>query len=184
MSLQDRIKSLFRSMEEIVVVTNSKEYKRKIVETLNEILKPAGYKRNGNIYSRITNDITHFISLQSSMTSTAAVLKITLNIEMSSARLAEFRDERMPLGAHRNYHRRIGQFLNERIDKWWVICNMQEADRASDEIGLIISEKIIPYLNSIESTDELIKLWQKGECNGVTDAQRKYYLKLLGTDEV
>ena len=184
MNLQDKIKSLFRFKEQIGIITNSKGYKKKIVDNLNELLKHAGYKRNGNVYSHVTGDITHFISLQSSMTSTASVLKITVNVEISSARLADFRDERMPSSADRHYHQRIGQFMNERPDKWWVIGNLQEADQAAGEIALIISEKILPYLNTFKSTDDLIKLWQKGISHGVTDAQRRHYLKLLGAGEM
>jgi len=161
---------------------STKEYKKKIVGTLDEVLKPAGFKKNGNIYSLVYSDITHFISLQSSMSSSASVLKITINIEMCSLQLAAFRDDRIPLSAYRNYNRRIGTFIDEKPDKWWMISNMQQADDASHEIRSIVSEQVLPYLTSIQATDDLIKIWQSGRCDGVSVQARQHYLKLLGAD--
>jgi hypothetical protein len=158
---------------------DSKDYKKIIIEGLSLLLKPRGYKRKGNVYILLINDLTYYISLQSSQTSTAQQLKVTVNIEMSSARLAVFRDDRLPLNAHRNYHERIGKYTDEKKDKWWLINNIQEAIITSEEINDLLLNKVLPELELFKSTDDLIAFWKKGNCRGITEFQRKHYLELL-----
>lgn len=146
---------------------------------MSSLLKPFGYKRRGNIYTLLINDLTYYITLQSSQSSTAQQLKITVNIEMSSARLSPFRDERMPLSAHRNYHERIGRYTDEKSDKWWVINNIQEAKTAYEQINELLLKKVLPELKLFKSTDDLIEFWKTGNCRGITEFQRKHYLQLL-----
>jgi len=177
----ERINSVFSSETNSPIITNSKDYKKVIIEGLSSLLKPLGYKRKGNVYTFLINDLTYYISIQSSQTSTAQRLKVTVNIEMSSAKLAAFRDERMPLNAHRNYHERIGLYSDEKKDKWWQINNIQEAITASGQINDLLLNKVLPELDLFKSTDDLIAFWEKGNCRGITEFQRKYYLQLLST---
>jgi hypothetical protein len=175
----ERINSAFSSETNNPITTSSKDYKKVIIEGLTSLLKPLGYKRKGNVYTLLINDLIYYISLQSSQTSTAQRLKVTVNIEMSSSRLAAFRDDRMPLNAHRNFHERIGMYSDEKNDKWWLINNMQEAITASGQINDLLLNKVLPELESLKSTNDLIVFWKKGNCRGITDFQRKYYLQLL-----
>jgi len=89
-----KISSIFGSETDNPIVTGSKDYKKVIIHGLSSLLKPLGYKRTGNVYTFQMNDLTYYVSLQSSQSSTAQQLKVTVNIEMSSARLAAFRDDR------------------------------------------------------------------------------------------
>ncbi|HEY8781675.1 MAG TPA: DUF4304 domain-containing protein [Mucilaginibacter sp.] len=171
--------SVFRSETNSPTITNSKDYKLIIINGLSSLLQPLGYKRKGNVYTLPINDLTYYISLQSSQTSTAQRLKVTVNIEMSSARLAVFRDERMPPSAHRNYHERIGNYTEEKKDKWWVINNLQEAALASEQIYYLLANKVLPEITLFKSTDDLIAFWKKGNCKGITEFQREHYLRLL-----
>jgi hypothetical protein len=175
----EKINSIFIAEPRSPTITDSKDYKRIIIDGLSSLLKPLGYKRKGNVYALVVNDLTYYISLQSSQTSTAQRLKVTVNIEMSSGRLAVFRDDRIPLSAHRIWHERIGSYTADRNDKWWIINNTQEAITASGEINDLLLNRIVPELKLFASTDDLIAFWKGGKCRGITEFQRKYYLELL-----
>ena len=98
---------------------------------------------------------------------------------MASLTLAQFCDDRMPLIVYRTNHQRIGSFMNEQIDKWWVVTNMMEAMTAANEIGTILKNEVLPVLSRLTSTNDYIPLWQRKEYGGITEAQRKMYLEML-----
>lgn len=98
-NLIEKMTSVFANNEPPQVLRNSKEYKKIIIDSLGLLLKPLGYKRQGSVFIFSINDLTYYISLQSSQSSTAQRLKVTVNIEMSSLRLDRFRDGRLSQGA-------------------------------------------------------------------------------------
>jgi Domain of unknown function (DUF4304) len=153
---------------------STKEYKQIIIEKLNACLKPLGFKREGNSYQLSNGDLTYYIILQSSMTSTSQLLKITVNIEIASAKLAMFDDDRMSMHLHRHYSKRIGRYLDEPHDKWFLINSTETALFASDQIVRLIITKVIPEFELLKSTDDLIS-----NPSGLTEMQRKRYLNLL-----
>ena len=177
----EKIRFVFAKNELQPVVTNSKAYKKIIIDSLSLLLKPLGYKRKGNVFTFAINDLTYYLSLQSSQSSTAQRLKMTINIEMSSLRLDPFRDERLPQSANRIYWERIGTYSDDKTDKWWIINNVDEAKLASEEICNLLKSKVLVQIGLFKSTDDLIAVWKEGKCRGMTDFQRKYYLELLET---
>ena len=163
MSFKDFLskKFSFSSKSDKAPVGHTKQFKKIIIDKITNVLKPLGYTRNGNIYIHKINDLIYYISLQSSRSSSSLLLKITVNIEMASMTLALFRDDRMPLNAYRTYHKRIGDFMNEQTDKWWLIANISEAMAAADEIGTILINKVIPVIGQLTSTDDYVTMAKK-----------------------
>jgi arabinogalactan endo-1,4-beta-galactosidase len=158
---------------------SNKESKAILISKLSETLKPGNFKRKGNIFTRSNGDITYYISLQSSQSSTADILKVTMNIEISSAVISELDDISIPLHDQRHYFRRIGTYMENMSDKWWTIDNVHSAEKTANEIIFVITQKVIPHLETITSTQDLEAIWNGDGYIGITDGQRKRYLSLL-----
>ncbi|NHA08020.1 DUF4304 domain-containing protein [Mucilaginibacter sp. HC2] len=157
----------------------SKEFKKIITDQLTFILKPLEFRRKGNIFSCITPDLTYYIGLQSSQSSSASRLKITLNIEIFSSKLYKFDDERLPPEHTRHYHKRIGSFMDQHHDKWWMVDSEKDAVLAADEISALVANKVIPEFEKLKSTDDLHQMLKDGKPMGLTQEQTNYYLANL-----
>lgn len=162
---------------------STKGYKQILIEKLDAYLKPLGFKRKGNSYQKSYGDLTHYITLQSSVSSTAHILKITANVEIASNRLAMLGDDRLPIHLHRHYNKRIGRYLDEPHDKWFLMDNNELAKMVSEQILELIKYKVLPELEQLKSTDDLVYLWNQGYSPGITEGQRKRYLELLSNPE-
>ncbi|WP_419699609.1 DUF4304 domain-containing protein [Mucilaginibacter sp. NFX135] len=157
----------------------SKEFKKIVIDQLAFILKPLGFKRKGNIFSHATPDLTYYIGLQSSQSSTANLLKITLNIEIFSSKLYKLSDSSLPAEHTRHYNQRIGQFTNKPEDKWWLIDSEKNAALAAEEINDLVANKVISEFEKLKSTDDLHQMFKDGKSPGLTQGQMKYYLEIL-----
>lgn len=158
---------------------STKELKKTIITGLADILKPLGYKRAGNIFSKTTDDLVYSIGLQSSFSSTADILKFTLNINIISKKLYELSDTVMPLNAQEHYRRRIGYYIQPGGDKWWVVNNHYTTGLAVREIKTIIVEKVIPDFEQLKSISDIYCLWKQGKGTGITAGAMKYFMQLL-----
>jgi hypothetical protein len=157
----------------------SKDYKKIILEKLSETLKVQQFKKKGNVFSFSNGDLTYFIGVQSSQSSTSDILKVTINTEIASALIAKLDDISLPIEDQRHYSRRIGSYLDHKEDKWWTIENLDYAEIAAKEIVEIINEKVIPNFQNLKTTNDLAVLWRSGGYIGITEGQRKNYLSLI-----
>jgi hypothetical protein len=159
---------------------STKDLKKIIIDKLSQILKPLGYKLTGNIFSRHVNDITQYLSLQSSMGSTSQTLKITVNVEITSLKLYELsHDDRLPFSATRHFQKRIGSYQKAPNDKWWIIETHPEAEIAAEAISALIINNVFPELHKLNSTKALYDYWKTGRCAGLTEKARLVFLSLL-----
>jgi hypothetical protein len=165
-------------------ISTSKEYKKLITDLVTACLKPQGFKHKGSTYERTNSELTQYISLQSSGTSTNRLLKLTVNIEMASSVLASFGDDRIPIRKHRHTHQRIGYYMNTQQDKWWVIDSEHSAANAANEIIDALTNKVLPELNLLVSTEDLVNRLKLGNGLGLTEIQHKHYLKLLAEQNI
>ncbi|MEQ9376128.1 MAG: DUF4304 domain-containing protein [Imperialibacter sp.] len=158
---------------------DSKDFKKVIIDRLSAYLKTKQFKKKGNVFSLSNGDLTYYIGLQSSQSSNTDILKVTVNTEIASEMISKLDDSSLPLEHQRHYNRRIGSYLNNQQDKWWVVDSYDVAEEAADEIVSIIYEKVIPKFDQLKSTNDLASLWKNGGYIGITDRQRKNYLSLL-----
>jgi hypothetical protein len=156
----------------------AKELKKIILEKLHVLLKPEGFKKNGANFIRLTNDLSYYINIQSSEGSTASMLKVTLNMEICSLPIAKMDDDPLPIKHKRHWRQRIGFFLDKPFDKWWTIHTAYEAEEAVKEICDIMSNKILPEFDKLKTTSDLVDLWKKDKCPGLTEFQRRKYLQV------
>lgn len=158
---------------------NSKDYKKIIIDKLTSELKERHFKKKGNVFSHSNGNLTYFIGVQSSQSSTSDVLKLTVNTEIASGLISQLDDTSLPIEHQRHYNRRIGNYLENSQDKWWTIDSPKSAEQAASDIAGIIIEKVIPNFNVLKSTNDLAELWRNGGWLGITEGQRKHYLYLL-----
>lgn len=158
---------------------HSKDFRKIITDRLVLTLKPKGFKRNGNVFSLSNGDLTYFVNTQSSQSSTASVLNITVNVEIFSSVVYQLEDTGKPEKWSRHFTKRIGHMLEEPQDKWWVIGNVKEANDAADEMAAIIQNSVLPMFDELKTTTDLATLWRQNKCPGLTEGQRKEYLQLL-----
>ncbi len=159
----------------------SKDFKKIIFDKLTEVLKPTGFKKSGSTYSSSNGDLTYFINLQSSQSSTATMLKATVNIEIHSATVYKLQDTSLPEKWSRHFTERIGSMFDNPQDKWWTVENEKEANDAAIEIADITKNIVLPTIDKLKSTNDLANLWRHNKCPGLTEYQRKEYLSLLDT---
>lgn len=157
----------------------SKDFKKIIADRLNAVLKPKGFKKSGNTFSYSNGDLTYFINIQSSQSSTATMLKATVNIEIYSSIVYKLQDTSLPEKWSRHFTQRIGSMFDNSDDKWWTIENDKEANDAAKEIADITNNKVLPTFDKLKTTNDLATLWRQNKCPGLTEHQKKEYLSLL-----
>jgi hypothetical protein len=155
----------------------SPEYKQIIVTMTAETLRLAQFKKKGANFSRAVNDVIHYISFQSSQSSTSTALKITLNVGVWVATLAENWEKAGILGSQ--WRERIGFLMPEHNDRWWIISSQREARIAASEINDAVKRYVLPKLETLSTIDSLVKLWRAGIAPGLTELTVKRYLAQL-----
>jgi len=157
----------------------NKHFIQEILNSIDPLLKSQGYKKTGNTFSRILDDLTHAIKLQSSQSSTSEILKVTVNIEIRSSKLYSLQYTSIPEKQISHYRQRIGSYCEPPFDKWWIIDDNISLQSAINELNSLLVQNVLPSLSKIISVEDLKKMWLKGECPGLTEGQRKEYLALL-----
>jgi hypothetical protein len=157
----------------------SKDYKKIISDRLNDALKQRQFKKRGQVFTYSNGDLTYYIGIQSSQSSTSDILKVTVNTEIASALISRLDDTSLAIEHQRHYTRRIGSYLDDQQDKWWTVDSLHSAGIAANEIVSIINNKVIPTFETLGATTDLAGLWTKGGYIGITEGQRKRYLSLL-----
>jgi hypothetical protein len=158
---------------------NSKDYKKIILHKLDATLKQKHFKKTGNTFTCSNGELTYFINVQSSQSSSSDILKITVNIGILSALIYKLENTLIPEKHHRHFNKRIGFYLEQPQDKWWVINDMTSANTTAIEISEIINTMVLPELDRLQTTSDLVSLWRKEQCPGLTNWQRIEYLSLL-----
>lgn len=157
----------------------SKDYKKIILDKIEEILKPRQFRKGGQTFKHSNGDLIYYVDLQSSKFSTATELKVTINIGIGSELLYKLEGKTITSYLRGHFSKRIGDYLSPAQDIWWTIIDAHIATYAAEEIASIIANKVLSEFDKIKSTQDLIELWLKGICFGLSDYQRQEYLVML-----
>ncbi len=155
------------------------DFKKNILDKLNTILKPRRFKKNQNIFSYSNKDLTYYICVQNTVDSTDDVMKTTVNIEIASSKLSYLDDMSIPGYLHRHFIKNIGDYSASHQSKWWTITNEESALSAEKEIEELITNEVLPEIDSLKTTNDLAGLWQKQITPGLTQYQSQEYLSML-----
>ncbi|MES1220370.1 MAG: DUF4304 domain-containing protein [Bacteroidota bacterium] len=157
----------------------SSNFKKRILDKLNTVLKPRRFRKNSNIFSFSNKDLTYYICVQNTIDSTDDELKTTVNIEIASSKLSYLDDMSLPGYLQRHFVKNIGDYSGQGDAKWWTINNEESAQSAQQEIADIITNKVLPEIEELKTTNDLASLWKKHVSPGLTSYQSQEYLSLL-----
>jgi Domain of unknown function (DUF4304) len=158
---------------------NSSDFKKNILDKLNTVLKPRRFRKNSNIFSFSNKDLTYYICVQNTIDSTEEVLKTTVNVEIASSKLTHLDNMSLPGYLQRHFVKNIGDYSEQHQDKWWTINSEESAQSAQQEIADIITNKVLPEIEELKTTNDLAGLWEKDVSPGLTSYQSQEYLSLL-----
>jgi len=159
----------------------NKEITKTILEQLDALLEPEGFKKKGLTFFQDHGDVVHLIGMQKSLGSTDREIKVTTNLGVWIRALAPIRAGKPdpPRLSDAHWRQRIGTLLPERTDKWWSADSPANAKTVSISIVEALSKYGLPALHNLGTTDALIQLWHTGACPGLTAFQRDKYLQQL-----
>ena len=152
-------------------------FKSVILNSMAELLRPVGFRKSGAVFARAVNDVIHLISLQSSTSSTASSVRLTVNVAVWVPTLAE--PNQRPDVCSSHWNERIGGLMPQRSDRWWTVTSEQESQAAAFEIGTAIKQFALPALAVLETSATLADLWESGASPGLTKFQAHRYLSRL-----
>jgi hypothetical protein len=152
------------------------DWKKLVLAPVLPLLKARGYRKFGHNFSAVRTSATLWVNLQSSTSSTKAHLKITCNLGIVLHPLTD-ESRRSVYDAH--WRERIGFFLPDPHDRWWICGSDSEAITAGQEIALLLENRALPEMDHLASPEAMAALWSSGRSPGLTDRLRRDYLAQL-----
>jgi|EndMetStandDraft_4_1072995.scaffolds.fasta_scaffold468543_2 uncharacterized protein DUF4304 len=151
-----------------------------MLTTFAEVAK-LGFVRRGLILRKIVEGNAAVIQFQRSVANTRDKILFTVNLGVVCGELIEPHEPPLEragaFGAH--LRDRVGKFLPGRPDKWWEITEGTDVDALATEVSSLVSSQGAPYILRYLDRNELIALWQSGQCPGLTDKERVSHLERL-----
>ena len=143
----------------------AKEYKQQILTAVTDLLRDAGFRKKGTLFTRDCGDVTHLITVQSSVGGTAEAVRMTVNLGVWVTALAP--DEKPDIwSAH--WQVRLGFLMPEKRDLWWEAASDDEAGAVAERIAGAIREFGLPALSRLAERRALLDLWKTGVTPGLT----------------
>lgn len=156
------------------------EYRKMILDKIREVLKPIGFKKQGNHFLWNINDVVCIVHFQSSAFSTQNDLTVTVNLGIFSFPIAEKIDyDGKPRIYSSHWQERIGIFTPKKTDVWWDIKNFDKAEKVGEEISQILQNIILPFFETVNSTEKLRHFWEKDKSRIIHFYDGRRYLHLL-----
>lgn len=154
------------------------ELKKPIVNHVQALLRPMGYRKAGSVFSRNNQDVVQLIEIQSSRNNTDFEARFTVNVGVFAPGVVyeDVRDTTKPSISAGHWHWRLGSLSPEKRDIWWSVNTSTEADVAAQDICSRLSLYGLPALAAVPNLQALIEIWKAGEGPGLTEYQRKDYL--------
>lgn len=157
------------------------EWKKIVAAPATDLLRKSGFRKKGLRFSAHQGDASMHVDFQSSQASDRHQLKITVNL---SIRLGQLDRDPTIFASDGHWRQRIGRFMADPRDHWWLCRNDEEARRAGEEIAAILEEAALPEMERLASDEALKALWIAGHSPGLTEHQRLEYLRRLGGDAI
>jgi hypothetical protein len=153
----------------------------KVIEALTNVLKPVGYTKRRHTFRRLSDGNSAVIEVQRSVESDKNTIKFTINIGVVCGRLLEDWEPLLIKAGSSSAHlrNRIGYFLSEPHDKWWVLDASTDTSVINSELSTLLERNVVPYLSQHVSDRDLIALWETGRSPGLTEEQRVQHLRTL-----
>jgi hypothetical protein len=149
-------------------------------ETIQPLLKSAGFSKKGAVFRRTTAEVVHVIAIQKSRRSTAASIEFAVNLGVASKLLLDREgvDPAKVRADECHWWRRLTDADTE-SDSWWTVDGSESARRAADTVRQILHDRALPLFATLSSDGVLRDLWLAGKSPGLTEVQRLVNLAVL-----
>ena len=143
-------------------------YKKLISRIHREVLKPAGFKKDGsNFRICYDNGLGKIINFQRSMFNYHAECRFCINMglylpQVGQERIPRFKDYVCAV-------RERAAFISPRYrkDYWWCIFEGRDMEELFGEMQAILTEDVLPWMDRFESRQDVIRAGQRGELQGI-----------------
>jgi hypothetical protein len=152
------------------------DFKAAILDAMAEVLRPLGFRKKGSHFTRESGGVVHLVSLQSSATSSADAVRVTVNLGVWVSALEG--DAKPDIWAA-HWRERLGFVMEERRDVWWDAASDNQAKSAAAAIADSIRRFALPVLETLASPGALLSLWKSGRSPGLTAVQAERLLTRL-----
>lgn len=154
---------------------------RSLLVKLNKQLRPFGFRRRGQSFTRRSRECWQVINVQLSRFAAQDEKSLTVNFGVHSTSVLQFRgrDSSAPPPYYAcpiNF--RIG-WLTEGDDVWWTVRDERSADAAFAEIYEILQNKALPFLDVLQTGKSILELYETGQFLGVEIERDETRLLLL-----
>ena len=154
-------------------------WKGLVAAPITGLLKQREFRKAGLKFYSTRPEATLLVGLQSSVGTTRKALRITCNLAIVLH----------GLGSHDNHdiwnshwRKRIGDFMPEPRDHWWVCSTDDTAGAAGREMATLLESQALSEMERLASRAAMIALWTSGHSPGLTKYQCAQYLRKFGPD--
>ena len=154
-------------------------WKSLIAAPISGLPKQREFRKSGLKFSSVRPEATLLVRLQSSVGTTREVLRITCNLGIVLHALGS-RDNHEVRDGH--WRERIGYFMPEPRDHWWVCSTDDTARTAGREMAALLESQALPEMERLASRAAMVALWTSGRSPGLTEYQCAQYLRKLAQD--
>src|SRR5262245_1071001 len=163
------------------MASSSVDLVKVVLEAIKETPRPLGFKKKGSTFVADRGDVLQVINLQKSTSSTADTRIVTINLGIYSKTLAGRLETASSVTSVWDCHwrERLGFLGPEPMDKWWTMQSEADAHKAGQEMIGLLTERGLPLLDGLRTTEQLRVLWATGNSPGITETMRDQYLSIL-----
>lgn len=149
---------------------SSDTYKQIILTQLNTLSEAYWLSQEAAVFPRNKVIRSCLFKCRAARKSTKDVLVVTISLSIFSRIVAESVGKtRAPNIYDAHWRARIGSLLPDGSDKWWDVQSSDEAHLCGTEITRILTNRELPQMRGLASTDRLKSLWEEGTSPGLTD---------------
>ena len=142
-----------------------------------DALKTLGYTRSGTRFIRRGTEVLSLIELQTSRSSTNNELSFVVNFGVVVISLTEGSDLSKPTYTDCHWGSRVsGQ---DGVERWWTVRVEDSPAELAEMLESVLRREVLPALESKQTEEAMIALWQTGRSPLLVEAQRLLFLGLL-----
>jgi len=140
-------------------------------------LETLGYRRAALRLMRRCPSVTSLIELQIARGATSETLSFVVNFGVVVNGLVESGESTRPTYTDCHWAARL--LGGDGVERWWPVRDGDSAGILARQLGEALERDVLPALESMQSEDALIALWQTGRSPGLAEEQRLLFLGLL-----
>lgn len=148
-------------------------------------LARCGFASKGDIIWRKANDTVVVIEIQRDLKHhTKEEARFTVNVAISvdalrSVKSADPSSSDVPIPERCHWRQRLGRLLPAQSDTWWTVRDEHSVQAVCEALGVGLIDIALPEVLEMASSEALLRAWQEGRGQGLTEFERRANLAKL-----